>query len=428
MKIKPSKKKKNIVKWALIVIASYYVITILYFGHGDIDSKTGISTFYWSGLDDLGRKDKASGFLVNEYYPTFLNGVDGPYIFQNRSYSVSADNKWLEKKVDTTDFIVVETGIREFPRFSLQLRRNYPVEEFDYKMPEKLLAISDIEGNLTGFYSLLVASKVIDPRGNWIFEKGALVLNGDFFDRGNQVTQLLWFIYHLENQAAQKGGKVHFILGNHEIMNLTGNASYNDFKYIEAAKRISSQSDWNKAILYMYSETSELGKWLRSKNIVERIGRNLFVHGGLNKFHLQEKFSIEEMNTIARNHVAKELLSGTVTDKREELITSSINSPYWDRRLNLDWKIRWIYRLKGIDANKTSAKDLNQILKFYGAERIIIGHSVVNDISTGYNNQVVKIDVKHGEELNSGSTKGLLIQNGGYYRIDDMGDRKLLFN
>ncbi len=410
----------------LIVVAAYYIITTIYFGHGDIDSRTGITHFYWSGLDDLGREDKASGFLINKPFPTFLKGVDGPYIFGRKSYCVTRANKLEEKIIDSTGWVDVETGIKAFPRFSVQLRSNYPVEEFNYEKPDRLIAVSDMEGNLTGFYSLLLAHKVIDKRGNWIFGKGSLVLNGDFFDRGSQVVPLLWFIYHLENQAAQSGGKVHFILGNHEVMNLTGNASDNDFKYIEVAKRISGQSDWDKAILYLYSEKSELGSWLRSKNIVEKIGGNLFVHGGLNKFHLEERLSIEEMNTIARNHLGKEPYADTLQDKRHKLITNTINSPFWDRRLNLDWKIKWTYRLNRIDAEATSMNDLLYILKFYDAERIIIGHSVVDDISTGYNGRVIKIDVEHSERLNSGHTKGLLIQDNNYYKIDDSGNKKSL--
>jgi len=50
-----------------------------------------------------------------------------------------------------------------------------------------------------------------------------LVLVGDCVDRGQEVTQVLWLIYKLEIAAKNKGGSVHFVLGNHEIMNFQGN-------------------------------------------------------------------------------------------------------------------------------------------------------------------------------------------------------------
>ncbi len=426
MKIEINKKAKRILKWTLVVFLSYYLVTSVYFGEGSFDGKTGVCSFYWSGLDDLGRKDKASGLLINEQYPTFLDGVDGPYIFGPKSYFITADNEMIEKNTGNSGLILVNTGLKEFPSFTVSLRSSYAIETYEYTMPEKLIAVSDMEGNLTGFYSFLLANKVIDKRGNWSFGEGALVLNGDFFDRGTQVTPLLWFIYHLENQALQNGGKVHFILGNHEIKNLNGDASDGAFKYIEVAKRISGEKQWDKAILYLYGEKSEIGKWLRSKNIVEKIGPHLFVHGGLNKLHLQERFSLQEMNNIARKYMGKNPSSDPEMNKRDEIITNTINSPYWDRRLNLDWKIKWTYKLNGIKAEATTEKDLNQILNFYGAEKIIIGHSIVGDISTGYNNKVIKIDVRHGEALSSGNTRGLLIQHNSYYKIDDFGNKSNL--
>ena len=425
--MKLSKKGKGILKWAFIITTSYFIITTLYFGHGNIDTKTGITDFYWCGLDNYWKKNEPSGFLINEPYPTFLDGIDGPFVYGNKAFYVNRDSQLIEKKVASSRLIKVETDSKEFPGFSVQLRDSYPTEEFTHEMPKKLIAISDIEGNLTGFYSFLLANKVIDSEGNWIFGKGALVLNGDFFDRGNQVTPLLWFIYHLENQALKVGGKVHFILGNHEVMNLNGDASHNDFKYIAVAKKISNETNWDKAILHLYGENSELGKWLRSKNIIEKIGSHIFVHGGLNKFHLQQKITLEEMNTIARKHFGKEIPLEKPNDQRIASIISPINGPYWDRRLNLDWKVKWTYLFNGIDAEETPQSDLNNILKFYNSEKIIIGHSMVDDIAAGYNNKVIKIDVKHGQNSKSGHTKGLLIQNNIYYKINDLGDKIALF-
>ena len=84
----------------------------------------------------------------------------------------------------------------------------------------------DVEGNFSALRKLLQANKIITEDFNWQFGKGHLVLIGDFFDRGEQVTELLWFIYSLEEKAKDAGGYVHFILGNHEIMNLSADLRY----------------------------------------------------------------------------------------------------------------------------------------------------------------------------------------------------------
>lgn len=414
---------KKFLKWTVIVIASYFILSTLYFGYDDIDSKKGIYNFYWSGINGLWKKDKPFGFRINQPVETSFDGTDGPYIFNDQMFTVKKGNIFQEKNFDRTEMIPVETDCKKFPEFKVSLKNEYPLENEQYDMPQKLMAISDIEGNFTAFYSFLLANKVINRNGEWIFGNGHLVLNGDFVDRGNQVTQVLWLIYHLEDQALQHGGKVHFILGNHEIMNLYGDVSYNDFKYIEAAKRVSKQNGWEMGLKYLYSEKSELGKWLRSKNVIEKIGRNIFVHGGLNQMHAEGKYSIHEMNTISRKYYGH---GEKVMNDREKIILSSTDSPYWDRRLNFEWKYKLLFKLNGLDVEETSQQQLDGILNYYDADKIVIGHSVVEDITPGYNGKVIKIDIKHGEKFGSGKTKGLFIENNIFYGTDDRGNKTKL--
>lgn len=427
-KFKKIKQLKRLLKWSLILLIGYFILDTLYFGYSAVDNKTGISSFYWSGLDDLNKPKKTAGFLINETYPTFLNGEDGPYVFNSIAYYVNSKEELVKNSIDSTRQIKVKTNLEAMPNFTVQLREEYPVEKDHYNSSENLIAISDIEGNLTGLYSFLLSNKVIDSKGNWIYGNGSLVLNGDFMDRGSEVVQVLWFIYHLENQAAEDGGKVHFILGNHEILNLYGNGSDNDFKYIEIAKQISGKSNWSEAVRYLYSQDSELGKWLRSKNIIEKIGAIIFVHGGLNKKHIEQNFSINELNSIARKYIGVEPEAMAHLSQRDKLIVdNSLDSPYWDRKLNYNWKIKLAYLMKGICVNATSQEELNNILKFYDANEIIIGHSNISDITAKYNDKVILLDVAHGEELHSGKTKGLLIQKNNYYKVDDNNNKSLLF-
>ncbi|MGF1922971.1 MAG: metallophosphoesterase [Bacteroidia bacterium] len=421
-------KIKKVIKWSLIIGLSYFVITTLYFGYDDIDSEKGIYKFYWSGLNGLWKKNKPFGFKKDEPVITYLDGLDGPYIFNDTIYTVDENNELREGKLTVGKQITVKTTNHQLPVFNVTLKETFADEPQVYEMPSKLIAISDVEGNFTGLYSFLLANKVIDKNGNWTFGNGHLVLNGDLFDRGNEVTQVLWLIYHLENQAGAHGGKVHFILGNHEIMNMYGDVSYNDFKYIEVAKRISKVDYWDEALRKLYAKESVLGKWLRSKNIVEKIGDDIFVHGGLNKFHLQGKYTIMELNSIAKRYYGVYPSEKSVKSERDRQLISAINSPFWDRRLNFEWKYKIVFKINGVDATATTPAELDAILKFYDAKRIIIGHSVVDDISTAYENKVILIDLKHGHEMSSGKTKGLLVENNAYYKIDDLKTKTKLFN
>lgn len=411
-----TKKRWKIVKWLLVVVLLYFLLTTLYFGYSQVDEKKGVYTFYWSGLQAL-FNDQEFGIKKNKSLDTDYDGQDGPYIVNNVIYSVDEKGN-LSKSVAVNNEITVSTGKAYLQDFKVKRKGLEKVEDAIYSNPEKLLVVSDIEGNFTGFFSFLLSNRVIDTNGNWIYGDGHLVLNGDFVDRGKDVTQVLWLIYKLEQQAEAQGGKVHYILGNHEIMMLQGNVSYANFKYIQAAKEISGNQYWDRAMLRLYSENTELGKWLRNKNIVERIGNTLFVHAGLNVRHMDAGLDIPTLNKIARENYGKPYTKN-FKSKKEELTLSSIYSPYWDRSLAMDFKNKALYFLNNINVKETSQQELNKLLKYYGASRVVIGHSIVDDIKVDYEGKVIKIDIKHGTQLRSGDTKGIFFENGHVYKVDD---------
>jgi len=415
----------KLICWAGMLLAAYLIITTMYFGYSEVDEQQGVYTFYWSGINAIFNKNKEFGIKCNKAVETKLNGLDGPYVIGKASYIVDAKGRFKKRLVTANRNLSVQVDSPLSLAFEVKLNSSYELAAQVYEMPEKLVAISDIEGNFTGFYSFLLANKIIDKDCNWIYGKGHLVLNGDFVDRGKQVTQVLWLIYKLDQQAKQAGGKVHYLLGNHEIMMLQGNVSYANFKYIEAAKRISKNSNWRDAMCFLYSSHSELGKWLRTKNIIEKIGSTIFVHAGLNIQHVNGKLSIEELNKTARLHYGISNRNQP-TGTKESLTLSSIYSPYWDRGLAMDFKHTILFFLNGLNTKKTTQTQVDSILNFYRGSRIVIGHSIVNDIQYDYNGTVVKIDIKHSEEMFSGSTKGILIKNAELFKLNDRGHQENL--
>ena len=184
------------------------------------------------------------------------------------------------------------------------------------------MVLSDIEGNFGALRKLLQANKVIDEDFNWKFGDGHLVLIGDFFDRGQQVTEVLWFIYYLEEKAKAAGGYIHFILGNHEIMNLSGDLRYVQQKYFDNATLL------NQKYVTLYDENSELGRWLRTKNIVEKIGDIVFVHGGISGDINRMNISIPDINKLARPYYADSTFKNT--DQKSDIIFSDLG-PFWYR-------------------------------------------------------------------------------------------------
>ncbi|MFI5132638.1 MAG: metallophosphoesterase, partial [Chitinophagales bacterium] len=160
---------------------------------------------------------------------------DGPYVLYTDNTTVARyiNNNAVETK--NTDDLTAATDL-DNSRFKITLKNKLVIEPAVYPKPEKLLALSDIEGNFEAFRKLLQTNKVIDEGYNWTFGQGHLVFSGDMFDRGEQVTECLWLVYTLEEKAKAAGGYIHFILGNHEIMNLNGDIRFVKEKYLANAK------------------------------------------------------------------------------------------------------------------------------------------------------------------------------------------------
>ncbi|GAA4311474.1 metallophosphoesterase [Nibribacter koreensis] len=418
---------KTFLKWSAIAILGYWPVTTLVFGHSSIDEAKGVYTFHWSGLDALAN-DEDFGFANGEVVATKLDGSDGPYIFGDQQFTVTADNKLVKSRVDSRKPIKVTVANQDQDSFYVTLKTEYQPPQDQYPLPAKLIAISDIEGNFDAFSSFLIKHGVMDRQYNWTYGQGHLVLNGDFVDRGANEPQVLWLIYMLEDKAAAQGGKVHYILGNHEVMKLYGDYSHTEYKYREVAKQISGHSDWTTSAKFLYGPNSELGNWLKTKNVAAKIGPYLFVHAGINSNLLQHQLSLAQINQIARKYYGQDARK-TVTDPKEKTVLSKYDSPYWDRSLSMNLVYRIMYLTRDpFEANyhKTTQEELDQILAFYKASTLVIGHSVYPDVTTDYQGKVIKIDVRHGQEKNSPKTEGILIENNTVYRIDGLGKKHKL--
>ncbi len=355
-----------------------------------------------------------------------LHGVDGPYLFKEKNKLreirvIEVEDAYhIEERIH--DYKSKEKHLKEYTcevqnedrdAFTFHLRNKIRSPKTAYKQPEKLLAIADIEGNFNAFYSLLVANGVMDEAYNWTYGEGHLVLVGDFVDRGTNVTQCLWLIYRLEQEAEKHGGMVHFILGNHEVLNIKGMPNYADEKYLVLAHRLSGQEDQSKAYKYLMSDQRELVKWMKSKNVIERIGNIIFVHGGLSSSLKQSQLSIKEINEFLRNRKS----STFYTNDNDENLTKFLLGP-----LGPLWYRGYVGRFKKY-YTKASLKEVKNILKFYQADQIVIGHTVVKEISSDYEGMVYRIDIGFPPTKFSGHAEALLIEKDHFFRVNDKGEK-----
>ncbi|MEO6611352.1 MAG: metallophosphoesterase [Chitinophagaceae bacterium] len=336
---------------------------------------------------------------------------DGPYVFYSNDQvfvkyvldnggvkSVKTDSMPLSQRSAIS--LVVATD-EPGKSFSFPLKKELENEKAEYPGVSKQFILSDIEGNFKAFRKLLQAGGVIDDNFNWTFGAGHLVLTGDFFDRGTQVTEVLWLIYSLEDKAKAAGGYVHFVLGNHEIMNLSGDIRYVQPKYIESGILVKEN------YMMLYNEQSELGRWLRTKNIMEKVGDILFMHGGVSPTMNSMNIPVSTLSTMARPYYADSTFK--YPDPRLDTIYSNLG-PFW-------------YRGFYTGDPRAGSTDIDNTLSLYGVKHIATGHTVIADtISVLYKGKVFNTDVHHA----GGHSEALFLESGKFYRVSGLGEKFLI--
>ncbi len=291
--------------------------------------------------------EETGDWTFNGWEQYQLDGNDGPYVFHNQNnlevLSVLEQNG---KYVVDSQIQKKDSGLvfQSFPvnsdlkPINFQLHtRPFLVDSIAYKVGSKIIAISDIEGNFDTFYGFLKSNGVIDSDYNWTFGDGRLVLNGDFVDRGAEVTQVLWLIYHLESEARKAGGAVNFVLGNHEAMNLQKNVRYWNHKYRALLQQLSDSLNYRDQVGELIKPENEIVQWLKSKNVLLNTGDRLFVHAGISPEILASDLSLSEINEIAKDNIDARLYGKEEGDKNALLVMGPLG-PLWYRGLNQDYK------------------------------------------------------------------------------------------
>jgi hypothetical protein len=83
---------------------------------------------------------------------------------------------------------------------------------------DRIVAIGDVHADLQAFRTALRTAGAINTADAWIGGALTIVQMGDLIGRSDEERQVLDFLFDLQRRAAQAGGTVHALIGNHEVM------------------------------------------------------------------------------------------------------------------------------------------------------------------------------------------------------------------
>lgn len=241
----------------------------------------------------------------------------------------------------------------------------------------RIVALSDIHGQYGLLVRLLRANKVIDAQDRWALGTDTLVIAGDVFDRGPQVTEAFWLLYGLQQQAAAVGGAVHFVLGNHETMVLYDDLRYVNPKYLRSAQLL------GRSYPQLYGPDSVIGQWLRTRPVLLKIGDTLFLHGGISPEAVE--LALDPVRTNAGYQASLGL-------PKAEVKADPATAPLYDGKTSPIW-----YR--GYFDGRLDTAGVQNVLDRLQLARIVVGHTSMPHVSSFHGDRVIAIDssIKNGE-------------------------------
>lgn len=281
---------------------------------------------------------------------------------------------------------------------------NLTPDKTEYTGVDKILAIGDIHGHFSALSQYLKNNHVVDDDLNWIWGNGHVVFLGDVFDRGNEVTESLWFIYQLDMEARRHGGRVHMLLGNHEVMVMV-----NDTRYLNRKYELFSNY-FTRDYADFFSMNSILGEWLRTRNTIIKIDDNIFSHAGISPAVLGQRLQLKDINMMLRDYLAVDPTTPMVNASLTSLILNA-EGPLWYRG----------YILDGLGSKGIKQKQVDHILKYYQADKMVIAHTEVKHTTSLYDGKVIAIDVSI--RMENSVPEALLISDGEYYRLTSEGKK-----
>jgi hypothetical protein len=307
----------------------------------------------------------------------------------------------------------------------------------DVRTSERVVAIGDIHGAYDRFVALLAQARLVDNRARWTGGRAILIQTGDIVDRGADSKRVLDLLRRLEPEAARAGGRVHVLLGNHEVMRMVG-----DWRYVSAGEfaafRTGESTDLRDMLLKLSQEDAaarakveqrpfdekafrdqftrevplgyiemrqafaangDYGKWLRARPVMAKVNGVVFVHGGASE-------EVAALGCEGLNAAIRRELAAPIPPSPDQLLTqlsSSENGPLWYRGLAQEPETTFLPRL-------------DKILTSLGARAIVIGHTPVlpGRIATRFGGRVIQIDagMLDGEFFPRGVAAALELRDG----------------
>ncbi len=241
--------------------------------------------------------------------------------------------------------------------------------------PNRVVVIGDIHADIGVARRIFRLAGGIDGNDNWIGGDLVIVQLGDFIGRSYDDREVLDFILGVRSRAAAAGGKVHIVIGNHEVfgarleLRSVAKEAYAAFEGMQGLDldhpRLANLAEYQRSRAAALMPGGYYTRQLAAFPVVLKMGDTVFVHGGVTPHWA--KYGIDKINLEVSQWFAGE------TD--EPASTLGVDAG------NYDDGVMWSRHFSQHVDDK-SCKMLDESLAILGAKRMIVAHTVHKTIES----------------------------------------------
>lgn len=301
---------------------------------------------------------------------------------------------------------------------------------------ERIVVFADVHGAYPQLVSVLRETAVVDESLHWRAGTTHLVSLGDLLDRGAESRRVLDLLMRLETEARAAGGALHVVLGNHEVMNISGDLRYVSveeyaafagadddalreaaWQRLLAADPAASHAEFDAASppgyfahRQAFSPAGRYGAWLLGRPFLLVINDTAFVHGGLPAMVAQ--LGLESANQSLHAQLAAYLQAWSDTEKELSLVRPvgfqqrpdavAVLAPAERAEALRTMQNAEVFTTAGptwfrgqaLCNPYVEADNLEAALAKLGVARVVVGHTVApgRQVSSRFDGRVVMLD------------------------------------
>lgn len=252
----------------------------------------------------------------------------------------------------------------------------------------RVIAIGDLHGDVGAFQSTLRVASLIGPTScSWTGGTTTLVQLGDVLDRGTQEQECWDLLQALKREASAVGGEVITLLGNHEILNLRGEAA----RFIHPKAHEHFGPDRAAA----FAPGGTLAREFAECPVVAIIDDTAYVHAALP--HGATRESCADLNAATRAWLLGEV------PQCPPMLLPDHGSPVWNRAYSSP---------SDVEPSSRNCRELKRDLGILGVSRVVVGHTPQDNINAACDGAVWRCDTGMSAFVMDGVNEALEIVDG----------------